>query len=93
MVTGSPTQILVALAAREQELATLHIPSAPRRALMLLCGAIRIFVTNFASANGAPMSDRDVVAYIDFALGSAGIKHPALTKHRDRLAALVFPKD
>jgi hypothetical protein len=87
-----PASLGPALAAREQELATLRIPSAPRRALMFLCQRIRIFVTNFASANGATISDRNVLEYVDFALASAVIKHPDLAKHPDRLAALIFSK-
>ena len=88
-----PTSLEPALTSREQELATLRIPSAPRRALMLLCQTIRIIVTNFASANDATMGDRDVLAYVDFALACAAIKHPDLAKHPDRLAALIFQKD
>jgi len=88
-----PTSLKPALTAREQELATLRVPSAPRRALMLLCQTIRIIVTNFASANDATMGDRDVLEYVDFALACAAIKHPDLAKHPDRLAALIFPKD
>jgi hypothetical protein len=79
------------LAAREQELARLRLPRAPRRALALLCQRIRVHVTKIASANGATISKENVLKYIDFALACAGIKHPDFAKHRDRLAALVFP--
>ena len=87
-----PANLKSALAVREQELATMRLPSAPRRALMWLCHTIRVIVMNFASAKGATMGDRDVLGYVDFALACAAIKHPDLAKHRDRLAALVFPK-
>jgi hypothetical protein len=80
------------LARRERELESMRLLPAERRMLALLCQMIRILVTKFACANGATMSDPDVLRYIDFALTCGSIKHPDLSKHRDRLAALVFPQ-
>ena len=87
-----PENLDAALAAREQELASLRLPPARRRALALLCQTIRIYVANVVSAKGATISAQNVLKYIDFALTCAGIDHPAFAKHRHRLAALVFPE-
>jgi hypothetical protein len=87
-----PADVDERLAARERELAALHLPRAPRRTLMRLCTTIRSIVTNHASANRAPISDQHLLKYTDLALTYARIKHPDLAKHRDRFAALVFAK-
>jgi len=87
-----PANLDAQLAAREQELAKLRIATTQRELLAHLCNEIRKPVTQVASAKGATMSDRDVLRYVDVALTYAGIKHPNLAKHRDRLAALMFPK-
>jgi hypothetical protein len=86
-----PADLDAKLAAREHELER-RLPAASQRMLTLLCQTIRITVTNFASANRAPICDQHVLKYIDLALTYARIKHPDLAKHRDRLAALVFEK-
>jgi hypothetical protein len=88
-----PAEFDEALAAREREIGGWRLPPMSRRNLQLLCGKIRVFVTNIARANDAMISDQDVLKYIDFALECARIDHPDLGKHRDRLTALVFPKD
>jgi hypothetical protein len=81
------------LAARDQEVVALRIPTARRRTLTMLCQGIEIFVRHWASANGEKLNEQDMLRYIDRALNFANIKHPNITKHRPRLVALVFPKD
>jgi len=88
-----PAELDEALAARERQIGGWRSSPVSRRNLQLLCGAIRVFVTNIAGANDAMISNQDVLKYIDFALVCARIDHPHLGKHRDRLTALVFPKD
>jgi hypothetical protein len=79
------------LAAREQEIGKLRLPSARQRALTMLCQHIEVHVRQFASANGETVSNEEMLRYIDAALTFAGINHPDVKKHRARLAALVFP--
>jgi hypothetical protein len=81
------------LAAREQEIAKMHLPSAQQRAIAMLCQSIEVFVRHFSTANGETVSKQDMLCYVDAALNFARIKHPDIPKHRDRLAALVFPKN
>jgi hypothetical protein len=88
-----PADLDARLAARGQEVAQMRLASARQRALALLCQQIEIHVRQFASANGETVSERDMLHYVDAALNFASISHPNITKHRDRLAALVFPKD
>jgi hypothetical protein len=80
------------LAVREQQLATLHLPPAPQRALALLCQRIEILVRQFSSANNQTVSVEDTLRYVDAALNFAGVNHPNIAKHRDRLARLAYPK-
>ena len=80
------------LLAREQELARMRLPPYPSRALAMLCQTISAIVQEFATAECETVSKQDIVRYVDVALTCAGIKHPDIAKHRDRLAALVFPK-
>src|SRR5262249_13330546 len=88
-----PAALDAKLAARDQELTKLRSPSAQRRALAMLCQSIEVLVRQFASAKGERISKEDTLRYIDAALNFAQIEHPSLSKHRDRLAALVFPPD
>ena len=88
-----PADLDARLAARDQEVAEMRLASARQRAFALLCQHIEIHVRQFASANGETVSDRDMLRYIDAALNFASISLPNITKHRDRFAAFVFPKD
>jgi hypothetical protein len=88
-----PAELDEALAARERKIGGCRLPPMSRRNLQLLCGAIRDLVTHIAGAKDAMISDQDILKYIHFALVFARIGHPDLGKHRDRLTALVFPKD
>src|SRR5262249_14669000 len=80
------------LLAREQELARMRLPPNPSRALAMLCQIISAIVQQFAAEDGETVSKQEIVRYVDVALTFAGIKHPDIAKHRDRLAALVFPE-
>jgi hypothetical protein len=72
----------------------LKIAPTKRRALAWLCQWIEVkSVRQFASANGQTLSQQEMLRYIDKALKFARIEHPDITKHRARLAALVFPKE
>jgi hypothetical protein len=82
-----------ALAARERELAKLRLPPARYRALGMLCQTIQDGVKEVVAMKHATISDHNIIRYVDFALTCAAIDHPDSAKHRDRLAALVFPKD
>jgi hypothetical protein len=79
------------LAAREQEISKLRLSSARRRNLGLLCQTIEIAVRQWATANEVPVSEQEMLRYIDAALSFAKIDHPKIPKHRARLSALVFP--
>ena len=81
------------LAVREEEIAKLKIPPTKSRALAMLCQWIEVEVRQFASAFGQTLSQQEMLRYIDTALKFARIEHPDITKHRARLAALVFPKE
>jgi hypothetical protein len=81
------------LAVREQQLATLHLPPARQRALALLCQHIEIYVRQFSSANKQTVSQDNMLRYVDAALNFAGINHPNIAKHCDRLTRLVYPKE
>jgi hypothetical protein len=86
-----PADLDAELAVRDQEIAKSRLPPAKRRDLTMLCGLIAGFVRQFSSAHGEIVSEQDMLRYIDAALNFARIRHPNLSKHRDRLAALVFP--
>jgi hypothetical protein len=86
-----PPELDDALARRERELETMHLPPMERRMLAQLCQTIGVLVREFARENDASITDLEALRYIDAALKCAGIDHPDLAKHRDRLAALVFP--
>jgi hypothetical protein len=88
-----PAELDTKLAARNQEIAKLHLPPAERRLLAKLCQDIAAFVRQFSSANGEKVSEQNILRFVDTALNFARIEHPNTAKHRDRLAALVFPKD
>jgi hypothetical protein len=88
-----PANLDARLASREQEITKLRLPSQKQRTLTMLCQQIEILVRQWAGANGETLNDPVMLRYIDSALNFAGIKHPDISKHRDRLAALVFPKD
>jgi hypothetical protein len=81
------------LAVREKEIAKLKIAPTKRRALAMLCQWIEVVVRQFASANGQTLSQQEMLSYIDSTLKFARVEHPDITKHRARLAALVFPKE
>jgi hypothetical protein len=87
-----PADLIAKLSARYQEIANLNLPSAKRRALETLCQGIAVFVRRYATENGEAISEKNMLRYVDAALNFANIKHPNIAKHRDRLAALVFPK-
>jgi hypothetical protein len=87
-----PSDLDAKLAAREQELVKLRLPSVQQRALAKLCQQIEVYVRRFASANGETVSKQDIVSYVDTAMNFARIKHPNVSKHRNRLAALVFSR-
>jgi hypothetical protein len=86
-----PADLDARLAARVQVLAKLRCPPVQRRLLEYLCQEIASNVTALACAHCGSISEQNVIRYIDFALTCAGIEHPDFVKHRDRLAALVFP--
>jgi hypothetical protein len=88
-----PANLDAKLVARDKEIAELHLAPARRRALAMLCQYIEIHVRQFASANGVTVSEQEMLRYVDASLNFAGVRHPNITKHRDRLAALVFSKD
>jgi hypothetical protein len=88
-----PTDLDAKLIARDQEIAKLHLPTAKRRMLAMLCRTLESFVRQFASANGETVSEQDMLRYVDAALNFADIKHPNIAKHRDRLAQLVFLRE
>jgi hypothetical protein len=88
-----PGDLDTKLAARDEEIARMRLPSAQQRALAKLCQFIEVFVRQFVSANGERISEEDTLRYVDASVTFARIKHPSITKHRDRLAALVFPKN
>ena len=88
-----PRDLDANLAAREQEIAKLRIPPAKQRALAMLCEHIEILVRHWACANDEKLDEQEMLRYVDAVLNFAGIAHPNITKHRKRLAALVFPKD
>jgi hypothetical protein len=81
------------LAAREGKISKLRLAPAHRRALAMLCQRIVVFVKSFVSANDETISEEDMLRYVDAALTFARIKHPNISKHRDRLVRLCFPKD
>jgi hypothetical protein len=86
-----PAELDVKLAAREQELTDMRLPSARQRFLALLCQRIEITVRHWASSNREQVNRSEMLRYIDAALTFARISHPDVGKHRARLAALVFP--
>ena len=88
-----PAALDTKLAARAEVIAKMRLPSAPLRALTMLCHLIELSVSQWATANGETVREKEMLRYINSALTFASIKHPNITKHRDRLAALVFPKD
>jgi hypothetical protein len=88
-----PVDLDARLAARDEEIAELRLPPARQRSLAMLCRWIENCVRQFASANGETVSEQEMLRYVDASLNFAGINHPNISKHRDRLAALVFPKD
>jgi hypothetical protein len=88
-----PTDLDAKLATLDQEIAKLRLPPKQRRALTMLCQYIEVYVRQGSAANDQIISEQDMLRYIDAALNFAHIKHPNITKHRDRLAALVFPKN
>jgi hypothetical protein len=81
------------LAARDVEIAQLRLSPSKQRVLAMLCQRIEVHVRLFACANGETVSKQNMLRYVDAALSFAGIDHPSFAKHRDRLAAMVFPKD
>ena len=81
------------LATRDQEIEKLRLPSAKQRALARVCQTIEVWARRIASENGETIKQQDMLRYVDTALNFARIRHPNITKHRGRLAALVFPKD
>jgi hypothetical protein len=87
-----PVNLEAKLAVRERKLAEMRLAPTPQRVLAMLCQVIRVYVKQFCDANNAIISDENIIRYIDLALTYAGIKHPDISKHRDRLATLVFPK-
>jgi hypothetical protein len=87
-----PADLNDKLAAREQEIAKLRLPPEQQRHFAMLCELIGQAVQKQASRVGETVSKQEAVCYVDAALKFARIKHPNITKHRDRLAALVFPK-
>jgi hypothetical protein len=88
-----PADLDAALAARAQKLENLRLPPVQRCLLEYLCQEIASHVTKATCAKGAKITDQNLVRYIDCALTCAGIDHPDFAKHRDRLAALIFPKN
>jgi hypothetical protein len=88
-----PAGLDAALAFRAQKLARLRSPPVQRRLLEYLCQQIASDVMKVTCAKGAPITDRNLVRYIDCALTCARIDHPDFAKHRDRLVALIFPKN
>jgi hypothetical protein len=86
-----PPKLDDALARREQELENLRLPSLERRMLAMLCQTVGVIVTKVAREKDASITELEALRYIDASLKCAGIDHPDLAKHRDRLAALVFP--
>jgi hypothetical protein len=88
-----PTDLDAKLGVRDHEIAKLRLAPARQRALGRLCQSIEVYVRTFASANGEIVSEQDMLRYVNSALNFAGIKHPNIGKHRDRLAALVFPNN
>jgi hypothetical protein len=81
------------LAARDKEISEMRLVSARRHVLAMLCQYIEVLVRQSASESGEMVSEHEMLRYIDAALNFAGIEHPNVAKHRDRLAALVFPKE
>jgi hypothetical protein len=81
------------LSERDAEIAQLRFLPSKQRILGMLCQRIEVHVRLFADANGETVSKQNMLHYIDTVLNFARIKHPSLAKHRNRLAALVFPKD
>jgi hypothetical protein len=86
-----PQNLDLKLEARDQELAKLRVPPAQRQALEILCQRIIININDLVSANGETISEREILRCVDAALKFANIKHPNISKHRDRLARLCFP--
>jgi hypothetical protein len=88
-----PVNLYAELAARDQEITHLRLAPVRQRTLGMLCQWIEVIVRCFASANGETVSGEQMLHYVNSALNFAGIKHPNIRKHRNRLAALVFPKN
>jgi hypothetical protein len=88
-----PADLDPKLAARDQELAKLRLPPERQRILANLCQLTALAIRGGASKTGETVSEHDILRYVDTALNFARIKHPKLTKHRSRLAALVFPRN
>ena len=86
-----PAGLHAKLVAREQEIVRMRLPPLRQRALALLCQRIAVHVRQYASVNGEIISDQDLIGFVDAALNCAHINHPSLSKHRDRLASLIFP--
>jgi hypothetical protein len=82
-----------ALARREQELENIRLAGGKSGNLLYACGSMRAAIITWASANHVGISNLDVLRYVDVALSFGAIKHPDFLRHRDRLSALVFPKD
>jgi hypothetical protein len=82
-----------ALEHREQELKQVRLPGDERGTLIIACDSMRAVIKLWASSNQIDFSDLELLRYVDAALSFGGIKHPDFSKHRDRLAALVLPKD
>jgi hypothetical protein len=85
-----PAGLDAKLAARELKL---RLPAARQRALAMLCRFIEVCVRQFAAANNESVNQQNMLRYVDTALKFAGIKHPNIAKHRDRLAKLTFPSE
>jgi hypothetical protein len=86
-----PVDLDEKLAAREEEIASLRLSPEQQRNLAFACQLIGIAVKRAISTSGEA-GEYDILPFIDAALSFAHVTHPDLKKHRDRLAALVFPE-
>ena len=87
-----PADLDSKLASREQQLAKLRLPGERQRTLAYSCQLIALAIRGGASKTGETIGEQEILRYVDMALNFARIKHPNISKHRNRLAVLVFPK-
>jgi hypothetical protein len=81
-----------ALAAREQELKSVKVPSAEKRILSYTCEKIGDLIKTIEDKSDTKMSRRDLRKFVATALDCACIKYPDPDSHPERLDKLIFER-